>query len=344
MSTERSVSPQRYVGIDVSKRTLDVWLRPDGVGQVFPNDDEGIARFGEWLQTLSPKRIVLEATGGYETLVVADLSEMELPVVAVNPRQIRYFAKSIGRLAKTDAIDAKVIAHYAEAIHPEVRLVPDEQSRGLSATLVRRRQIVEMITAEQNRYYRAQRSLQARIQAHINYLKRELTELEAELKDQISQHPNWRDRDRIIQSVPGAGPVLSSTLIAELPELGTLSNKQIASLVGVAPHNRDSGTIRGQRSIWGGRASVRASLYMATLSAIRHNQIIRAFYFRLTSSGKAKKSALGACMRKLLITLNAMLGHHSTWSSDHHRYPPLAPAAARARLTFAPPAGAVKGA
>jgi transposase len=341
MNTERHVGAERYVGIDVSKAALDVWVRPDGEGHSFSNDDVGIARLVERMGTLAPKRIVLEATGGFETFVVAGLSEVELPVIVVNPRQIRYFAKSIGRLAKTDAIDARVIAHYAEAIHPEIRPIPDRQSRKLAATLARRRQIVEMITAEQNRYSSAHGSLRERIAAHIDYLKRELAELEAQLKEQIAQHPNWRERDRIITSIPGAGPVLSSTLIAELPELGTLSNKQVASLVGVAPHNRDSGSIRGKRSIWGGRAPVRATLYMAALSAIRWNPIIRAFYLRLTSAGKAKKIALGACMRKLLIILNAMLRHQSPWSSDHRRYPPPAPAATRAVLKPAPLVGAV---
>jgi transposase len=319
------MSTARFVGIDVSKDTLDVCVRPDGEEQVFPNDDVGIARLVERMGELVPELVVLEATGGLEVLVVAALSEAGLPVVVVNPRQTRYFAKSIGQLAKTDAIDARVIAHFAEAIHPAVRPVPDEQGRALAGTLARRRQIVEMITAEHNRWRRAQGALQERISRHLTYLRNELSDLDAELGRQITQNPNWREKDQLLKSVPGVGKVLSLTLLADLPELGTLSNKQIAALVGVAPLNRDSGSFHGGRSVWGGRASVRSPLYMASLVATRHNPIIHAFYFRLTSAGKAKKLALVACMRKLLSILNAMIRHNAPWSDDHTGYPPLLP-------------------
>ncbi len=320
------MSTARFVGIDVSKGTLDVCVRPDGEERGFPNDEVGIGKLVEWMGVLAPERVVLEATGGLEVLVVAALSEAGLPVVVVNPRQIRYFAKSIGQLAKTDSIDARVIARFAEAIHPEVRPIPDEQGRALANTLARRRQIVEMITAEHNRWRRAQGALQERIFRHLTYLRHELSDLDSELRQQITQNPNWREKDQLLKSVPGVGKVLSSTLLAELPELGTLSNKQIAALVGVAPLNRDSGSIRGGRSVWGGRAHVRTTLYMATLVATLHNPTIQAFYFRLTSAGKAKKVALVACMRKLLTTLNAMLRHHAPWSDDHPGYPATLPA------------------
>lgn len=335
----------RFVGIDVSKGTLDVCVRPDSEERGFPNDEVGIGRLVEWMGVMAPERVVLEATGGLEILVVAALSEAGLPVVVVNPRHIRYFAKSMGQLAKTDAIDARVIAHYAEAIQPKLRPVPDEQARALAETLARRRQIVEMITAEQNRYHRAAASLQERIRAHIDYLRKELSDLDSELRRQITQNPNWREKDQLLQSVPGVGKVLSLTLLADLPELGTLSNKEIAALVGVAPLNRDSGSIRGQRSTWGGRAPVRVSLYMATLVATRFNPSIQAFYLRLTSAGKAKKLALVACMRKLLTILNSMISHHAQWSDDHKGYLPAPanlPIAAQAATLLVPSEGAVQ--
>lgn len=320
------MSTHRFVGIDLSEGTLDVCARPDGEERSFPNDEVGIGKLVEWMGVMTPERVVLEATAGLEVLVVAALSEAGLPVVVVNPRQIRYFAKSIGQLAKTDSIDARVIAHFAEAIHPELRPVPDEQERALSDTLTRRRQVVEMITAEHNRWRRAQGVLKERISRHLTYLRHELSELDAELRQQITQNPNWREKDQLLKSVPGVGKVLSSTLLADLPELGKLSNKQIAALVGVAPLNRDSGSRRGERSVWGGRAHVRATLYMATLAATIHNPTIQAFYFHLTSTGKANKVALVACMRKLLTTLNAMLRHNAPWSDDHAGYPATQPA------------------
>lgn len=310
-----------FVGIDVSKATLDVCVRPDGGEQVFLNTDASIAELVKRLLELAPTRIVVEATGGFEVHLVAALSVASLPVVVVNPRQIRYFARSIGKLAKTDAIDAQIIAHFAEAIHPEVRPVPDDQSRSLAETLARRRQIVEMITAEKNRRSRSKGAIFDQIHQHILYLERTLASLDDDLGRQIRENPNWRERDQLLKSVPGVGQVLSSTLLAGLPELGKLSNKQIASLVGVAPHNRDSGTLRGQRSVWGGRAPIRATLYMATLVATRFNPAIQVFYDRLLAVGKARKSALVACMRKLLTILNSILRHNAPWSNDHVKYP-----------------------
>jgi len=314
---------KRFVGIDVSKHTLDVFVRPDDEALVLSNDEVGIAELVERLRTLAPERVVFEATGGLEMALMAALSEAGLPAVAMNPRQVRDFAKSMNRLAKTDSIDAHVIAQYAELICPPLRPIPDEQTRLLSATIARRRQIVEMITAEQHRLSPAKGRIQTQIAQHLAYLKQELTDLDHELGDQISQHPNWREKDKILRSTPGVGKVLSSSLLADLPELGTLSNKEIAALVGVAPLNRDSGLWRGHRSVWGGRAQIRATLYMATLVATRFNPVIRAFYFRLTSAGKAKKLALVACMRKLLTILNAMMRHLSPWSDDHAGYPPI---------------------
>jgi transposase len=315
------MSEARFVGIDVSKGTLDVCVRPDGGKQVFLNTDAGIAELVKRLLELAPTRSVVEATGGFEVLLVSALSVALLPVVVVTPRQIRHFARSIGRLAKTDAIDAQVIAHFAEAIHPELRPVPDEHNRALAETLARRRQIVEMITAEKNRQTRARGAIQDQIHQHVLYLERTLASLDDDLGRQIKQNPNWRERDQLLKTVPGVGKVLASTLLANLPELGQLSNKQIAALVGVAPHNRDSGALRGQRSVWGGRAPIRATLYMATLVATRFNPVIQAFYDRLLAVGKARKCALVACMRKLLTILNAMISHHAPWSANHVRYP-----------------------
>lgn len=339
-----SVNTAQFVGIDVSKGTLDISVRPDGEEGVFSNDEAGIARLVGRMKELAPERIVLEATGGLEVQAVAALSDARLPVVVINPRQLRYFARSLGQLAKTDTIDARVIAHFAEAIRPEIRPVPDQQGRLLSDTLARRRQIVEMITAETNRLPRAQGAILDQINEHVKYLKHALDSTDGELENLIKQNPNWREKDRLLKTTPGVGKVLSTTLLAELPELGTLSNKQIAALVGVAPHNNDSGLSRGQRSIWGGRAPIRATLYMATLAATRHNSAIKAFRFRLSSKGKPNKVTLVACMRKLLTMLNSMIRHHRPWSYDHPHSSQPNPAAARAALELAAPAGAVKGA
>jgi len=246
--------------------------------------------------------------------VVAETMQSGLPVVVANPRQIRDFAKATGKLAKTDAIDARVIAHFAAAVKPTPRPLPDDQAQEFGDALARRRQVVEMITAERNRLSSARnKAVRRHIKDHITWLERELVDTDNDLRRSVKESPVWREKDNLLRSVPGVGPVLSATLLADLPELGTLDRKQIAALVGVAPLNRDSGNFRGKRTVWGGRAKVRATLYMATLAATRHNAVIRAFYQRLCAAGKDHKVALTACMRKLLTILNAMLKHRTPW-------------------------------
>ena len=267
------------------------------------------------LAELAPTLVVLEATGGLETFLVGELAGAQLPVVVVNPRQVRDFAKAVGKLAKTDALDAQVLAHFGEATKPDLRPLPDDSTRELQALLARRRQVVEMVTAEKNRCRTATQRLQPQIQEHIRYMEKQLKELEQGLSELLSSSPVWRTKEKLLGSVPGVGPVLTVTLLAGLPELGRLHRREIASLVGVAPFNRDSGTLRGKRTVWGGRSSVRATLYMATLAATRYNSVMRAFYQRLLEAGKPKKVALTACMRKLLTILNAMLKHNLSWNS-----------------------------
>ena len=266
------------------------------------------------LKTLSPALIVLEATGGLELPVVAALGAAGLPVVVVNPKQVRDFAKAIGKLAKTDLLDAEVLALFAERVRPTPRPLPDAEARALSALLARRRQLIVMLTAERNRLSRALPSIRPGVEEHIAWLKEKLRALDEELAHAIRQSPLWRERENLLRSIPGVGPVLTFTLLAELPELGTLDRKQIAALVGVAPLNRDSGVLRGKRTVWGGRAPVRAALYMAALVATRFNPVIRSFYERLRTAGKAKKLAITACMRKLITIINAMLKHHAPWN------------------------------
>jgi transposase len=305
------------VGIDVSKAKLDVALRRDGKqGEhwVVANDSAGIAELVVRVREIQPARIVLESTGGLELPAAAELAAAQLPVVVINPRQARDFAKSIGRLAKTDSIDAHVLAHFADAIQPEIRALPDEQTQALSALLARRRQVVEMTTAEQNRLGSATRAVRPRIQTHLDWLRRELAELDHDLDEQIRQTPVWREKDQLLRSAPGVGPVLSRTILADLPEIGQLDRRQIAALVGVAPLNADSGKMRGKRRVWGGRAHVRAVLYMAAVSAARYNPVIHPLYERLCKAGKAKKVALTACMRKLLTILNAIVKHNTPWT------------------------------
>jgi transposase len=308
-------TPNLYVGIDVSKARLDIAVRPTAQRWSVANDEEGIAQLVSRLKELTPALVVLEATGGLELPLATALYAAGVPVVVVNPRQIRDFAKATGRLAKTDALDAQVIAHFAEAVRPIPRPLPDAQAQALEALLSRRRQVVGMLTAEKNRLGTALPQVRSMLKAHIAWLQGQLAEIDKELGSTIQQSPLWREKDNLLQSTPGVGPVLSITLLAELPELGTLNRQQIAALVGVAPLNRDSGTLRGKRTIWGGRARVRATLYMATLVATRFNPVIKAFYQRLCGAGKAKKVALTACMRKLLTILNAMLKHHTPWRS-----------------------------
>jgi transposase len=251
--------------------------------------------------------VVLEATGGYQAAVVAALVVAKVPVAVVNPRQVRDFAKALGRLAKTDALDAAVLARFGQVVRPEPRAPIDEATLALEALLTRRRQIVEMITAEGNRLKQSATSVRPSIKAHINWLKHELADINRNLDSAIRDSPVWRETEDLLRSTPGVGRVLATTVLSELPELGKLNRKQISALVGVAPLNRDSGTMRGRREIWGGRASVRSALYMATLAATKHNPVIRRFYERLCQAGKMKKVALVACMRKLLTILNAMM-------------------------------------
>jgi transposase len=303
------------VGIDVAKAYLDVAVRPSGEPLRVPYDTTGITALIARLSQLRPTRIVLEATGGLERSLVRALVEAALPVIVVNPRQVRDFAKATGRLAKTDALDAQVLAHFAEVIQPEERARPDLQTEELAALLARRRQVLAMQHAEQMRLERATPPVQKRIQVHLRWLATERARLDQDLDDRIEQSPVWRAREDLLQSVPGIGPVMSRTVLAELPELGTLNRKQIAALVGVAPFNRDSGRWRGQRTIWGGRATVRRALYMAALVATRWNPSIRAFYQRLRAAGKSPKVALVAAMRKLLTILNAMVHHGTRWQS-----------------------------
>lgn len=293
---------------------MDIAQHPEGKRWNFTNDDMGISEAVSTLQELSPVLIVLEATGGIEASLVAALALAGLPVVVVNPRQIRDFAKAMGKLAKTDVLDAQVMAHFAATVHPELRPLPDAQSKEFAAILTRRRQVIEMLTAERNRLSSAREVVKKRIMEHIAWLEQELGSIDKELRSSVQRSPIWQEKDDLLRSVPGVGPVLSATLLADVPELGTLNRRQIAALIGVAPLNRDSGMFRGKRTVWGGRAKVRPALYMGTLVAIRYNIVIKTFYQRLCAAGKEKKVALTACMRKLLIILNAILKNRTPWS------------------------------
>jgi transposase len=303
-----------FVGIDVSKERLDVAVRPSGECDSFRNDELGIKALVNRLTEIHPALVVLEATGGIERQLTRASASAELPIVVINPRQVRDFAKASGQLAKTDTIDAIVLARFAEAIRPAVRPLPDDTLLELRALISRRRQLTEMIVAERNRLSQASKSVKRRIEAHIRWLQAELGRADKDLDQSIRQSPIWKENENLLRSVPGIGPVVSRTLLAELPELGKLNRKQIAALVGIAPLNRDSGTLRGRRAVWGGRATVRATLYMAALVASRRNAVMRAFYQRLRNAGKAPKLALVACMRKLLTILNAMIKHRTYWS------------------------------
>ena len=304
----------RFVGIDVSKAQLDVAVRPTGKRWVLPYDETGIEGLIPQIVDLEPALVLLEATGGLELPLVAALAAAALPVVVVNPRQVRDFAKATGTLAKTDTLDAGVLAHFAErAVRPEVRPLKDAETQVLNSLTARRRQVMTMLVSEKNRLGTAIGAVSPRIEAHIAWLEQELSDLDKGLRQTLRQSPVWREKDDLLRTVPGVGPQLSLTLLAHLPELGTLDRKQIAALVGVAPYNRDSGTRRGKRAVWGGRSRVRAVLYMGALVASRHNPAIRDFYQRLLAAGKPKKVALIASMRKLLVTLNAMLKHGYPW-------------------------------
>ena len=306
-----------FVGIDVSKSSLDVAVRPKDKIWRESNDDGGVGRLTSRLLKLKPCLVSIEATGGYETMVAAALAASGLPVVVINPRQVREFAKSTGRLAKTDAIDANILALFGEAVKPEVRPLKEAQTRELSALVTRRRQVVEMLVSEKNRLHGAPGGVKEKIKSHIRWLKKEIEDVEGDMDKTVKESPVWREDAELLRSVPGVGPVLSATLIANLPEVGMVGRRQIAALVGVAPLNRDSGVFRGYRRVWGGRAGVRSVLYMGVVSATRHNPVIRAFYLRLKDDGKSSKVALTACMRKLLVILNTIMKNRQTWKADH---------------------------
>ncbi len=306
-----------FVGIDVSKAALAVHVLPAGTAFTVANDPDGLAGLAARLAALAPAAVVLEATGGLEAAAVASLAGAGLPVAAVNPRQARDFAKGFGRLAKTDAVDAATLALFAQKVRPQPRPLPDAQAEAFTALLVRRRQLVEMRVAEQNRLPTARAAAVRRgIQRHIDWLSRQLDGLEGELAAAVQASPAWRAKEDLLRSAPGIGPTVARTLLAELPELGTLSGKRIAALAGLAPFARDSGPRRGRRSVGGGRAGVRSALYMAALSAARYNPPLRAFRDRLRAAGKAAKVALVAVARKLLVALNAMLRDHRPWSPE----------------------------
>lgn len=318
-----------FVGIDVAKEDLAVHLRPSGEHFTVKNDERGVRKLVTRLSELRPELIVLEATGGLEIIAVSSLAAHALPVVVVNPRQVRHYAKATGELSKTDRIDARIIALFAERVRPEVRAIPDEEARELDALIGRRRQLLAMLQAEKNRlaqllFLPGKQQVRKSIKKHIAFLERELREAESDLEDVVRKSPIWREKDDLLQSVPGVGRVLSFTLLSDLPELGRLSRREIAKLVGVAPLSWDSGTLRGHRFIQGGRQSVRRALYMGALVATKHNPVIRDFYERLLAAGKPKKLALVACMRKLLTILNTMVRTGERWAATY-RSPALVP-------------------
>ena len=302
-----------FIGIDVSKATLDIASLPDGESWTVTNDDQGLAELTPRLVARAPALVVLEATGGFEMLAAITLAKVGLPVAVVNPRQVRDFAKAMGRLAKTDALDAGMLADFARRVRPEPRPLPDEAAQLLESLLTRRRQIVEMLTAEKNRLGFARGPVKRDISQHIRWLEKRLADVDGDLQDAVAASPLYHAKAELSRSVPGVGQVTTLTLLATLPELGQLSRHQIAALVGVAPLNRDSGTRRGKRMVWGGRAPVRAVLYMATLVGLKHNPVLRGFYDRLRAAGKPFKVAATACMRKLLTILNAMLHQNRRW-------------------------------
>ena len=314
----RTTPHAQWVGIDVSKATLDVGVYPSGAHWQVAHRPTAWDALAEQLIGLAPERIVLEASGGYEAVVVASLVAHDLPVVVVNPRQVRDFARATGQFAKTDRIDAHILARFGEAIRPNLRALPDATTRGVRAVVSRRRQLQEMLTAEQNRLVSAAvqdvaEPLRDQLSEHIDWLRRQLADLDDDLHRQLQASPVWRQREDLLRTIPGIGPVTSAMLLAHVPELGQLDRKAIAKLVGVAPLNDDSGTQHGRRHIWGGRSAVRAVLYMAALVATRCNPSLRDFYTRLRQAGKPAKVALVACMRKLLVLCNSVLRTRTPW-------------------------------
>jgi transposase len=307
---------EQVAGIDVSKATLDVAVLPADEVLQFSNDANGIEELSKKLKSAAVDLVVMEATGGYETAVATALVGTGLRVAVVNPRQVRDFAKATGRLAKTDRIDALVIAAFGQAIEPEIVRLPEEDARELEALLVRRRQLVAMRVQEVNRLGLMQGAMRKRIKAHIDWLEKEIDKLDVDLTAGLRSSPAWRAKDELLRSFKGVGPITSSTLLIALPELGQLDRRAIAALVGLAPFNRDSGLMRGRRSIYGGRSKVRSALYMAATTAVRCNPVIRPFYEQLKSRGKPHKVAMVACMRKTLTILNAMVRQSTPWTPE----------------------------
>lgn len=304
---------ERFIGIDVAKAKLDIAVAPSGERWTIPNDVTGLPMLAAQLQRLGPRLVVLEASGGYERLAVSALAGSGLPVAVVNPRQVREFGRAMGILAKTDAIDAGILAAFAQRVRPPIRALRGEWAMHLDGLLARRRQLVEMSVSEQHRLEGLPRALHGPVRRHILWLKRQLAAVDLELQSELRTHPVWAAKYALLRSAPGVGPLVAATLLIELPELGQLSRQEVAALVGVAPLNRDSGTRRGQRRIWGGRAQVRAALYMGALVAMRCEPSMRVFYDRLRQGGKPAKVALTACSRKLLTRLNAMLRREVPW-------------------------------
>jgi transposase len=310
--------PERFAGVDVSKAYLDLGLLPDGQVERYANDEAGVAALVQRLVEWNPTLVVMEATGGLEMRLAATGRVAGLPLAVVNARQVRDFAKATGRLAKTDSLDAFILARFAQAVRPEIRPGRTEAEQGLMELVIRRRQLVEMRAQEKTRLAMAGSRQKDSLKAHIAWLSERIAELDSELKDQLLQSALWKTRVEVLQSAPGVGPVTLLTLLAYLPELGRLNRREIAALVGLAPFNRDSGFQRGKRAIWGGRAAVRSVLYMAVLAAIRGNNVIAAFHRKLVEKGKPAKVALTAAMRKLLTLLNAMVKQNQPWSSPQN--------------------------
>ena len=309
------------VGIDVGKDELVVAVRPSGESFIEVNDERAAARLVKRLSALGCERVVLEASGGYEALVVGALAAAGLPVAVVNPRQVRDFARAIGQLAKTDPLDARVIALYAERVQPPIRQLPDEQTRALRELCVRREELIEMLVMERNRLRMASKATRHEIAGHVDYLLKRLHRMDRDLDQMVRNSPLWREKGALLTSVPGVGPVSRAVLLGLMPELGHLNRGESGALLGVAPYNFDSGTLRGRRSIRGGRARVRRVLFVATVAAVRCNPVLRAYYLRLRAAGKPVKVALVAAMRKLITILNAMLKTHTPWRPQCHLAP-----------------------
>lgn len=309
-------SQEIFVGIDVAKATLEIAVHGQEWVEQQPNDAAGIAAVVANLRALGPTLIVVEASGGWEMELVAELAAADLPVTIVNPTQVRYFAKALGQYAKTDKLDARLLAHFAAMIRPEVRPLKQGEQARLSQVIGRRQQLIKMLTMEKNRRSTTRGEMGQQLARHIQWLEEEIATLNEMLRQLIAACPQWRAKDEVLRSMPGVGPVTALTLLAELPELGQLNRQKIAALVGLAPLNKDSGRVKGKRRIFGGRVSVRCVLYMAALSAAKTNPVIRDFYERLLAKGKAKKVALTACMRKLLVMLNAMIRDMKPWQIE----------------------------